>query len=646
MLSDAHDPRRVGLRHFVAIVLTVLTPTRALANERAQVAPEALKSLSIEELLNIPITTVERRTEPVGTTAAAISVITRDDLRRSGVTSIPAALRLATGVAVAEATTSTWGVSARGFTATAAGKMLVMIDDVPLNSALFRGTFWNTIDYAFEDIERIEVIRGPVALWGANAMNGIVNVITRHSADTRGFAATVSGGSEDRALVEARYGGMAGDKTWRAYGKVAGRDAQRFASGGPSDDSRVHGQAGFRLDGGVRDGSRWFVAADAFQSAENVFDEPEHEFTTVLLHGQGTRVLSPNSELGVQSYYRREYRKAPQSLIHTIDTVAVDAQHTIGWGGRHTLVWGGGTGANMERSEGTAAIAFEPADRTYALFDVFARNEFTIIPAQLFATAGAQVEHNAFSGASLQPSARIRAILPHNQMVWGSVTHASRRPTRLDVDLIIQGPEGSTLLRGDPHFSPETVLAAELGYRMRPISTVSFDATLFHHKYADLRSVEAPLQAGAPFVIGNSLEGTSQGIEMTVLVQPVAWWRAALDYTWLDLQLTRAPGSRNVLGIGGEANDPRHLFGLRTSVDLPYNLEADVMFRAVSALPDPIVPAYRELNGRLGWHTNTRVELFVIGNNLLHRQHPEFGAPLPNRVEIQRAVRGGLTVRF
>jgi iron complex outermembrane receptor protein len=229
------------------VLLLLLVATTPRPTQAAQ-TPAPLKGLSIEQLMNLEITTLDRRVEPVGGTTAAVSVITRDDIRRSGVTTIADALRLATGVVVAQANNGSWAVSARGFTATAAGKLLVMVDDVPMNSPLFRGLFWNTIDYALEDIERIEVIRGPVALWGANAVNGIVNVITRHSADTQGLAATLSSGTEDHGLAEARYGGTVGTRTWRAYGKIANRDDERFASGGSSNDGRTRGQVGFRLD--------------------------------------------------------------------------------------------------------------------------------------------------------------------------------------------------------------------------------------------------------------------------------------------------------------------------------------------------------------------------------------------------------------
>jgi iron complex outermembrane receptor protein len=349
--------------------------------------------------------------------------------------------------------------------------------------------------------------------------------------------------------------------------------------------------------------------------------------------------------VALRSYYRREYRHALQSLTHSVDTLAFDLQHTLRWADRHTFVWGGGAGINVEKTEGTLALAFDPADRNYALSNLFARNEFAL-PARAFLTLGAQIERNAFSGVSVQPSARARIMLPRNQVLWGGVTRAVRRPTRLDTDLVSRTPVGFVLFRGNPDFAPETAIASEVGYRTRLGARVSFDATLFHHDYDDLRSIEAPTALGAPFVIGNSLEGRSQGVETALVVKPTAWWRTEADYTWLDVKITPSPGSRNIGAISNEANDPRHLFGLRASFDLPHAVEADAMLRSVSALQSPRVPAYAELGIRVGWHAAPGTELFAVGDNLLHRQHPEFGADVAHRVEIERAVRAGVTLRF
>jgi iron complex outermembrane receptor protein len=264
----------------------------------------------------------------------------------------------------------------------------------------------------------------------------------------------------------------------------------------------------------------------------------------------------------------------------------------------------------------------------------------------VFVTLGAQIERNAFSGASLQPSARARIMLPRNQMLWGAVTRAVRRPTRLDTDVVSMTTTGLVVLTGNPDFRPESAVATQGGYRIQLGSMLSVDAAVFRHDYSDLRSVEGPVRLGAPFVIGNTLEGYSQGVETNVLLQPVSWLRTEVDYTWLDVKITRAPDSRSIGNISIEANDPSHIFGWRTSLDLRRNVEADATLRYVGTLPDPRVPSYTELGLRLGWRASPKTELFVVGDNLLHRQHPEFGADLPHRVEIERDVRAGVTVRF
>lgn len=619
-----------------AALLGAFTPVAA--------AQDNLKRLSIEELMRIDVTTTSRQPQPVGTTAAAISVITADDIRRAGVTTIADALTLADGVHVARFNNGTWAISPRGFNSNVANKLLVMIDGRTVYSPLFAGAFWNMEDYVLGDIDRIEVIRGPGAvLWGSNAVNGVVNIITRHSRDTQGTLVSVAAGAEDPLIAEARYGGARGTAAWRAYAKVAARSDQRMANGAPSGDARRRGQIGFRVDAGGPAGSTWLLKGDAFHSRDDLPDRPAGEFTELALQGRWS-VPVGRSRLDLQSYYRREYRRVPQQLAHHVDIVDVDAQHTMTVQRRHHIVWGAGIRVNRDNTHGSATLSFDPVRRVYPVSNVFAQDDIAFVPDRLFVTIGAKYEHNDFSGGEFQPNVRARYLLPRNQIVWGSVARAARRPTRFDDDIRVSTPGGVLVVAGSDDFRAESLVAGEVGYRIQPSAVFSFDATVFAHHIRDLRSQDLPL-AGPPVVVGNSLEGDARGVEVGVNLQPALWWRAHIDYTWLDTDIRRAEGSRDVGGGTTEANDPDQFVGLRASFDLPNRIELDAMLRAVAALPNPTVPGYAELNLRAGWWMTTRAELWVAGHDLLHDRHPEFGPDLPTRTEFERSVRVGITIR-
>jgi iron complex outermembrane receptor protein len=643
----------IGRLLFLVLAVLLIANGRLIAHSvdlpapgAAQPDPQDLKAMSIEELMQIDITLAARQPEPVRTAAAAIDVVTAEEIRRSGVTTIADAIALADGVHVARFNNGTWAISARGFNTNSANKLLVMIDGRTEYSPLFSGAFWNMLDYVLADIDRIEVIRGPGAtLWGANAVNGVINIVTRHARDTAGAYVALGTGNEDPALADFRYGSSSGGVAYRVYGKYAHRDAQVFDTGVPSADARRRSQIGFRVDSDSATRDTWLVKGDLFTSRDDLPDRDDGEFLGAALQAAWGRAVSSSSRVSVQSYYRREYRRVPLQLTHRIDTVDLDVQHAFAAGARHSVVWGAVARLNSDTTE-PGTVAFEPVERRYSLFSVFLQDEIMIAPDRLWLIAGVKAERNAFSGVELQPNLRARLQLTPAHVLWGAVSRAVRRPTRLDVDIRAFGPTGALLVvGGGPAYEGEDLLAGEMGYRAQPTAIVALDATLFVHRYDDLRSQELP-PSGPPIMVANTLQGRSWGVEMSATLQPFPTWRLHGHYTRLDVSVTRAPGSRDIGGGTTEGNDPPYHFGLRSSLDLPGRVEFDAHFRRVGALPNPAVPAYGEMNLRLGWQANDGVELAVTGQDLLHAQHPEFGGLTPRRVEFERSVRTQVTIRF
>jgi iron complex outermembrane receptor protein len=629
--------RSARLIIIVAAIVVGLHRPAAAAEGGTQPQPQELRAMSIEQLMEIDVTLATREPEPLRRTAAAITVITGDDIRRSGVTTIPDALALADGVHVARFNNGTWAVSARGFNATAANKLLVMVDGRIEYSPLFSGAFWNMLDYTLEDIDRIEVIRGPGAtLWGANAVNGVINIVTRHSRDTQGTLLSFGTGNEDPALADFRYGGSAAGTTYRIYGKFARRSPQVFDNGVSSDDGRRRGQVGFRVDrpGG---GGEWLLKGDLFRSEDDLADRGAGEFTHAAIQGGWSRALTPSSNVTVRSYYRREFRDVPLQLTHEIDTLDLDFQHGFAWRERHRVIWGAGYRRNSDATAG-GSVTFDPPERVYSVFNVFAQDQLVIRP-DLEVTIGLKAERNAFSGIEWQPNVRARFDLAPRQMIWGAISRAVRRPTRLDADVRVLTPDGALVATGGGEaYQGEDLLASEFGYRAQPFAFAAIDATLFTHSYDDLRSQELPA-SGPPIVVGNTLNGRTQGVELSASLQPAPRLRLRASYIYFDVSITRDISSRDIGGGASEANDPSHMVGLRSDVELPRRVELTLFLRRIGELRSPQVPAYAELNGRIGWRATDHFELSLAGQDLLHRSHPEFGAIAPRRVEFERSIR-------
>ena len=458
----------------------------------------------------IDVTLATRTPEPLANAPTAISIVTGDEIRRAGVSTLADAVALADGVHVARFNNGTWSVTARGFAAVAANKMLVMIDGRTVYSPLFTGVFWNALDYELEDIDRIEVVRGPGAtLWGANAVNGVVNIVTKTSRDSSGLFTQIGTGNEDPADAELRYGGRAGGATYRAYAKFIERASQRYSTGISAGDRRRRGQVGVRFDGGDQRRGSWMVKGDLFHSADALPERPSGEFTLGDVQGVWSRAITSRSQLQISSYLNHEHRRIPLQLTHHLTTVDLDGQESITLP-RHALVWGGGARVNSDRTEGSALISFDPAARTYSVNNLYVQDEIAVRPQHVYITGGIKYERNAFSGGEWQPNIRARWVAGH-QTLWGSIARAVRRPTRFEDDIVVRLPNGAVAAQGNEDFMAEEVIASEVGYRVQPSAIVALDATVFNHVYDRLRSQEAPAgPVPIPIVVGNSLNGRSR----------------------------------------------------------------------------------------------------------------------------------------
>jgi iron complex outermembrane receptor protein len=605
-----------------------LTPRIAPCQPPAAVSAVAqdLKRLSIEELAQIDVTSVSRRAEKLADTAAAVSVINSNEIYRSGVTTLAETLRLADAIDVARVNSSTWATSLRGFTTNPANKLLVLMDGRSVYSPLTSGTFWDAQDTLLADIERIEVIRGPGgAVWGANAVNGVINVISKDASSTIGDYVSVAAGSDEHVSAAARHGGRVGTGAYRIYGKYRQHGAQLFTSTGQSAGDPVQmGQAGFRVDSGRQGAATWFVEGGGYRGTNGFSDRPDGDIAGGDVLGRWTRAVSGSAVFQAQVYYDGTYRKVPLQFTETRHTVDADVQHRFKAGQRHDLIVGGGARFTRGNDVGIAGFFFEPEVRSNSLFNLMAQDEIAVKRNRFYLIVGAKLERNDFTGFELQPTVRGRWTPTPHQTAWAAVSRAVRLPTRLDTDLRLIDPTTRRLtLTGSDDFKPEEVVAYEAGYRIRPLPMLSLDVAAFTNRYDELRSTELTFTPLPLIVLENRLNARTRGVELAGTLQPLPAWRVHGSYAYFHRNFTFDPGSRDVYHGAVEGNDPSHLMSLRSSIDLPMNLALDLFLRRTGERPDPLVKPYGELDLRLGWTARAGWDLSLVGQNLLHARHSE-----------------------
>lgn len=633
-------------------------------------SPQTLKRLSVEELLDVDVTSVSKYPEKLSTAAGAIAVLTQEDLARAGVNNLPDALRLIPGLEVARVDAHTWAISARGFNDIFANKLLVMMDGRTIYTPLFSGVFWEVQDTLLEDIDRIEVVRGPGAtLWGANAVNGVINIITKNARDTQGWLVSAGGGSEVGGFASVRYGGtLAEDVHFRVYAKYFARDSSELPSGAEAHDSWDMVRGGFRLDWLPQTEDAITLQGDIYSGREDeVYNVPTTMFPFAgrivstdnvaggNLLGRWTRTFSTTSEFTIQAYYDRTVRNSAV-FAENRDTGDVDLQYRFNLGDRNNIVVGAAYRVTHDNVRNSLNVALIPTSRTLNLFSAFVQDEITLIPERLNLTLGSKFEHNDFTGFEVQPSVRLLWTPGYSQTIWASVSRAVRTPSVAESDLRLNAappvpiPPGLLTIFGNPNLQSEELLAYELGYRIQPIDRLKIDIALFYNDYDSIRNTEPILPSPiSPAILSNNVTGETYGTEISVTTQISDRWRLTGNYTLLKSEFRSAPGSRDRGTPAGLAGfSPEHQFSLRSQVDLPGNISFDSTLRYVDSLPGPRIPSYVTIDARLAWSPRKNLEFAIVGRNLLDASHPEF-APTSigtQRTEVNRSVYATVLWRY
>jgi iron complex outermembrane receptor protein len=619
-----------------------------IKNDKTDLSVKKIKNLSVEELMDIEVTSVSKRPEKLSEVASAIQVITQEDIRRSSATTLPDALRLSPNLQVAQYNAYAWIISARGFNNVFSNKLLVMIDGRTVYSPLFAGVYWDAQSVVLEDVDRIEIISGPGGtMWGANAVNGVINIITKNAKQTKGLYASAAVGRQLHDQLTARYGGSIGSAiNYRVYAQRAEYNRTLNGAYQLNADNWYLNQTGFRLD---YDGNK----ADKLSFQGNLVwgnerTSPGHSsFDHQDGMAQWSHAFSEESSLQVQAYYDRMWRRdVPGTFNDQLQTYDIDLQHHFKLSKTQQVVWGAGYRHMMDNAQNTTAIVgFIPAIRTLRLYSGFVQDEIQIVPTVRI-TLGTKLLHNDYTGFELQPSARLAWTPGNQQTVWAAVSRAVRTPSRIDVDYRIpayEAPPTVPQIAGGPDFVSEKLIAYELGYRVQADQRLSLSLAAFYNTYDDLYTVEAA-PGTVVYHIQNGMEGNSQGFELSGLFQASQNWRLRGGYTFFHKNIRDKPG--HMFDTTYEGTDPQHQAILQSMLNLPGNFQFDLVGRVVSGRPRsvianvPDVNAYANLDARLAWQ-HKYLELSVAGQNIVNPSHGEFAA---NR--IPRNYYGKVSIRF
>ena len=619
-------------------------------------APD-LTQKSLEDLMSIDVTSVSKKVQKTSQAAAAVFVISREDISRSGALNIPDLLRMVPGVDVAQIDASSWAISVRGLNGQYSDKLLVLNDGRTVYTPIFAGVFWNSQNVPLDTIERIEVIRGPgAAVWGSNAVNGVINIITRSATETQGGQVDAGAGTIT-GPESIRYGGRAGGiGAYRVYAEgfhydslptftgLDGQDDWRLVHGGFRTDSTLSAKDSLTTEGEMHQGNAGEIAVIPLSLLPPVTEATalrDRYFGWHVLT-RWNRTFSPRSDMSLQVYFDR-FKRGDTSYDIGLNTFDIDFQHHIAWGARQDIVWGLGYRLSADGTTPTLRIVFTPNDRTSHLFSLFAQDEIEILPNRLQLSLGARVEHNVYTGFDFQPSGNLAWTPDSRNMIWGAISSADRTPSRGDSDFRINyaavpGPGNLPVLislLGNPHFKNEHLTAYQAGYRSTWTSRFTVDSAVFYNRYRDVESVEpgatsietnpAPVHLLIPSYFGNGLYGETSGIELFANWKAANSWTLSPGYAFIAMHMHTFAGSQDLADAAGtQGSTPDHQAQMRSSVSLPHNLQWNASVYFVNRLPIPAIPSYTRLDTGLIWHAGEHVSLNVMGQNLLKGLHSEF----------------------
>jgi iron complex outermembrane receptor protein len=617
----------------------VLVPAAAPAEKARD-----LTALSLEELINLKVTTASRQPERWWSAPSGIDVVTGEDIRRAGARNLPDALRLATGVHVGQPSARSWAVSIRGMNVLAANKISVVMDGRSLFTPFFSGVQWDVQDTLMEDIDRIEVVRGPVgALWGAFAVNGFIQILTKSAWETQGWLASAGTGTEDPGSFALRYGGKVGAATAaRAYAKYYQTDWTYLASGEHAQPATDFFQTGFRLDSRRARDTTLTLQGDYYTNQDLFLDRDQTQTRGANVLGRWGRVFSEGSDLQAEAYLDHTYRLIPQQFEEHRTTGSASARYRRG-SGRHGLLLGIDALVSADEIGNIGPAQLVPPERTIHTIGVYAQDTVQLgsRAALVMAVKG---EQSSLGGFELAPTVRLAFTPDPRTTAWAAVSRAVRTPVRVDEDLLFRF-NGATFFEANDDFETETALAYEIGVRHRPVSDLTFDVSAFTYDYDHLRSTEPLGSAPVPLTFKNLLRARSYGAEATVLFQPVRRLYFKGSYRFLDLDFSKDPGSVDTTNGSSEGNDARHVAVVGAHLDLPRGVEVDGFFRYGSDLPNPALDGYRTMDARVGWRSAKGIEISLWGRNLLDRQNAEFITTNSLNEEVHRSAGVKLTFR-
>jgi len=633
---------------FFFLLIPFISPSHSYASDRNI----DLTELTLKELMDIEITTVSRKPEKLYDAASAIYVITKEEIRRSSATSIPELLRMVPGVHVAQINSSKWAVSARGFSDLYAKYLLVLLDGRNLYSPLFGGTNWDEIDTRLEDIERIEVIRGPGAtMWGADAVNGVVNIITKSANNTQGGELTLGGGNYEEGFGSVRYGGSLGkNAAYRAYVKYFNRDSYKDPPGQNSSDRWQVGRAGFRMDWEITNDNSLTLQGDVYSGDLNenlttaTFLPPYSSTFNNTLQTSGGNILSrwnrkfsETSDMKLQLYFYQATRD-DELFREDLGRFDADFQHRFAFGRQQDIVWGLRYNFDDHNLRDSSSLFFDPERRRLNLFSGFIQDEIKIIENELHLIIGTKVEHNHYTDFEIQPSGRLFWKPHEDHTLWASISRAVKTPNRINRDTRVNiaiFPLGPVLTNfvglSNRGFDSEELIAYEFGYRSSLTDQLFIDIATFYTEYHDLLDFEAgnpffefnpPPRLVIPFEQENEMHGHTYGIEMMLNWQVVNRCKLIFGYTWLKVNLSSHLSRGTVDSV--ERRSPENQFQIRSYIDLPWNMELDSALYYVDHIGAWDIPSYVRFDTRLGWQVKKNLDISFVFQNLFDNHHPEY----------------------